>query len=67
MEYSNETFKNLEVYQNRQLIYYQHGKSQKEENQTIQDLITQFNFNLHQTTNDNQIIDRFSQMNLQDN
>ncbi|CAD8114691.1 unnamed protein product [Paramecium sonneborni] len=67
MEYLSETFKNLEVYQNGQLINYQHNKSDQEDNQIIEDFITKFNFNLQQTKTDDQLIDRFSQMNCQEN
>ncbi|CAD8091403.1 unnamed protein product [Paramecium primaurelia] len=67
MDYMNEVFKNVEVYQNGQLIYYQHNQPGKEENHLIDDLIAKFDFSLQKTQTNNQIIDQFSQMNFQDN
>ncbi|CAD8172093.1 unnamed protein product [Paramecium octaurelia] len=67
MDYLSEAFKNIEVYQNGQLIYYQHQQPEKEDNQLMEDLITKFDFSLDQTNQKNQIIDQFSQLNFQDN
>ncbi|CAD8147616.1 unnamed protein product [Paramecium pentaurelia] len=67
MEYINETFKNLEVYQNGQLISYQYNQTNEKENYQIDELIKNLNLNLSDTKIDDQIINQFSQMNCKDN
>ncbi|CAD8054487.1 unnamed protein product [Paramecium primaurelia] len=67
MEYLNETFKNLEVYQNGQLISYQYNQTNEKENYQIDELIKNFNLNLSDTKIDDQLINQFSQMNCKDN